>query len=418
MFGGNCNLFGLKQLKSRATVMTMMMKCYFFIRAFILSFFCQVGWRLSFSILFLLFFNSLYALKILVVVGTFPLICETVILNQITGLIDNGHDVYIYARRKGNIKKMQPDVNRYQLLNRVYYKAYPKNINTYDVILAQFGPRGTDFRKIKEKGFTGKLVTCFRGSDITRDVPKHIDRYQELFANGDLFLPVCDYFKEKLICYGCPEQKIVTHYSAIDLDHFVFKRKKLSEDGIIRIISVGRLVEKKGFAYLVNAIWLLVKKYPNIQCTIVGDGPLYSRLDRRIKKFKLTKHITVSGWVTHETLIELFEQSDIFVLPSVTARDGDKEGIPNTLKEAMAFGLPVISTYHAGIPELIEHHATGLLVPEKSADVLATAIEWLITHTGCWKSITHAARIRIETYFDAKKNSIQLSELLEQLYRM
>jgi len=109
------------------------------------------------------------------------------------------------------------------------------------------------------------------------------------------------------------------------------------------------------------------------------------------------------------------DDSNIFVLPSITTRDGDQEGIPNAIKEAMARGLPVVSTYHAGIPELIEDGISGFLVPECNEKALAEKIEYVISHPEIWQSIEEAGRKKIEEEYDKEKINDRLIEIFNQL---
>ena len=140
---------------------------------------------------------------------------------------------------------------------------------------------------------------------------------------------------------------------------------------MIRFVSVCRLIEKKGMRYAIKAIAKVIKKYKNIHFTIIGDGPLKKELKKLIKKRKIRNHVTLFGWATHDQIVNILDQSHIFLLPSITAENGDEEGIANALKEAMAMGLVSIGTWHAGNPELIDDSISGFLVPQKNSELLA-----------------------------------------------
>jgi colanic acid/amylovoran biosynthesis glycosyltransferase len=144
---------------------------------------------------------------------------------------------------------------------------------------------------------------------------------------------------------------------------------------------------------------------------IVGDGPLRSELERLIEQLGITTRVRLAGWKNHGETIAMMEASHVLLAPSVTASDGDEEGIPNVIKEAMAMGLPVISTLHAGIPELVTDGESGFLVPERGDDVLAERIIYLYDHPDIWPRISHAARRKVETRFDIGRLSKDLVAL-------
>lgn len=325
--------------------------------------------------------------KILVVVGRFPPYSGTAVLNQITGLIDRGHDVYIYSKKKGETKYAHPNMFKYKLYDRAYYHSsanennklkrgglqnLPPDLETFDIIYSQFGCHSTEFLRVyKKRKLKAKLVTCFRGSDISKHVKENPHRYDKLLSKGDLFLPVCDYFRKRLIQLGGNPNKIIVHHSAIDVDKFSFKSRSLKHpNDTIHIVSVCRLVKKKGLSYAIRAVARLVKKYPNLRYTIVGFGGEEKNLERLVKQLNAQKNIKLVGRYSEDQIAKLLDRTHIFLQPSVTSEQGDQEGIPNAAKEAMACGLPVISTYHSGIPELIQDGVSGLLAPEHDVDGL------------------------------------------------
>ena len=188
---------------------------------------------------------------------------------------------------------------------------------------------------------------------------------------------VSEYHRQFLISLSKnPELDIrIVHYG-LDPSQFV-PAARSQNDHQIQIISVGRLVEKKGFAYLVEACGILVKKGIPFRCLIVGEGPDRS-IDRLINTNGLEDRVTLKGARNISEITELYHSSDIFALPCVIARSGDRDGMPNVLLEAMAMQLPVITTPVTGNPELVQDHVNGLLVPERDAAALAKALEILI----------------------------------------
>ncbi len=357
------------------------------------------------------------SMRILFVVGYFPVLPETFILNQITRLIDRGHQVYIYAFHRGNFAKVHRDVRKYRLLKRTFFNKVPRNIPAFDIIYCQFGFQGKRIFQMqkKQRNLRGKVVTCFRGSDISVYLRRHPHAYDSLLKKGDLFLPVCEYFKKRLIKLGCKPDKIIVHHSAIDCGKFTPPKSIRSIDGTIQILSVGRLVGKKGMKYTIKAIARLIKKYPNIHLTIVGDGPQKQSLKQLIKKLGLEKYVTLYGWAIHKEVVRMLRNAHIFVLASNTASDGNQEGIPNVLKEAMAMELPVVSTHHAGIPELIEYGVSGMLVPQRDDVLLAKKIEYLIRHPETWHKFGVAGRKKVKKEFDIDKVVSKLEQIFYTL---
>ncbi len=357
-------------------------------------------------------------LHIFFVVGHFPSPSQTFILNMITGLIDNGHKVSIFSFHKDSFIGAHPNIEKYKLLDRVIYEEFPEKMPECDIVFCQFGYLG---KKIVHKEILRewlkkrKVVVCLRGSDLSAHLKEDPRMYRELFAQGHLFLPVCDYFKKKLISLGCDPHKIDVHHSAIDCTKFFFKERKKPKKGIINLVSVCRLVEKKGLDYAIKAIAAVVRKYKNIHYTIVGDGPMQEELKRLIRKLKLKKKVTLYGWGTQEQVVTILNDSHIFLLPSITSADGNEEGIPNALKEAMAMGLLSVGTWHAGTPELIDNGVSGFLVPEKNSTELAKKILHIIEHPEIWKSVGAAGRKKVEDEFETKQSIQKLEKLFYKL---
>lgn len=180
-----------------------------------------------------------------------------------------------------------------------------------------------------------------------------------------------------------------------------------------RILAVGRLVEKKGFEYLVRACRLLKDEGFAFHCQIVGEEGEHSRFIKGlIKEQRLDDIVTLHGPATHHELREIYRRATIFALPCQIAEDGDRDGIPNVLAEAMACGLPVISTNISGIPELITDRVDGLLIPQKNVAALAEALATLLRDADLRQRLGAAAREKICRIFDAKKNTLVLKELI------
>ena len=159
----------------------------------------------------------------------------------------------------------------------------------------------------------------------------------------------------------------------------------------------------------------VLRQFPNLEYTIVGDGELRIELAALIQTLGVTQQVKLLGWRNQTEVVELLQRSHILLAPSVTAKDGNQEGIPVALMEAMAMGMPVISTYHTGIPELVEAGISGLLVPERDSEALAAKLHQLVSHPEQWASIAQAARLRVEQLHDIHCLNDQLVQLYQQL---
>ena len=182
-------------------------------------------------------------------------------------------------------------------------------------------------------------------------------------------------------------------------------------------MTVGRLVEKKGIEYVLRAVRVLADRGVEVEYRILGDGPRRDRLAALAAELGVADRVHLQGRHGQQAVREGVEGSDVLVAASVTAADGDEEGIPNVLKEAMALGLPVVGTRHAGIPELIEDGVSGFLVPERDEAALADALQRLARDPGRWAAMGRAGRARIEREYDIHRLNDRLAGLLESLTR-
>jgi colanic acid/amylovoran biosynthesis glycosyltransferase len=286
----------------------------------------------------------------------------------------------------------------------------------YDILHCQFGMLGPQVLLWKEiAGWNSKLIVSFRGYDATRYLQNNPSAYKNLFKYGDRFLPVCQYLRTIIIQNGCPIEKTEILRSGIDSHQFSFEEKIEEIQGPASILSVGRLVEKKGFQYALAAIALLINKGKLLRYSIVGEGPLHRELESMIERLGIQAHVQLLGAKKQATVVQLMRCSHILIAPSVVAKNGDQEGIPKVLKEGMAMGLPVVSTYHSGIPELIEDGISGFLVPEHDVASLANRIEFLLDHPQKRIAMGWAGRAFIVANFDHQRLNDQLVECYHNL---
>ncbi|MEX0685079.1 MAG: glycosyltransferase [Balneolales bacterium] len=399
-------------------------------------------------------------LRIAFFVGSFPHVSETFIMNQITGLIDRGHIVDIFASRYVNGIPLHDDVHKYGLIDKTHYLNLPRNFiirllkliymiiffggwkkpltlaktlnirkygrsalslalassavplinkKPYDILHCQFGWLGPRVLTLKEiNAVSGKLIVAFRGADITRSLNSNHGIYDQVFKKADSILPVSNSLKQKLLSEGCSADKIIIHHSGIDCSRFKFKECIKDKDSVTNLITIGRLVEKKGIAYAIRAISEIVNLGYQLKYTIIGDGILMGELKKLIQVLDLNKHVTLVGSKSSDDVISYLEKAHIFIAPSIQSKSGDCEGIPNSSKEAMAMGVPVLTTFHSGNPELIEDGVSGFMVPEGDVNALADRLKFLIDHPEIWPETGRAGREVIETKFDMNKLNDEL----------
>lgn len=181
------------------------------------------------------------------------------------------------------------------------------------------------------------------------------------------------------------------------------------EGAVPVILSIGRLVEKKGFPYLIDACRILADRKYKFRCKIIGEGPQRHLLEDQIRRNQLSEHISLLGIVFQEKLKDYLRNSEFFVLPCVVSEDGDRDGIPNVLIEAMAMEIPVVSTQVSGIPELITHGVNGLLVPEKDREALADAMALMLNDRAMRSRMGEAGRKRVVADFNIANIADQLT---------
>ena len=394
-------------------------------------------------------------------VGTFPALSETFILNQITGLIERGHSVSVFAERTSRDTEVHPDVDRFELRGLTRYEALPERFperlvrlpsasraslpflrslnvfrfgsaaaslrlawsvgmvdgaSDFDVIQCHFGALGLKAVLLRELGaLRGRIVTAFHGEDITnypRRFPGNV--YAPLFAHGDLFLPISARWNDSLAAMGCPMDRVRVHRMGVDSRHFSPAPADVRRDGPLRVITVARLVEKKGIA---DAILAVSKLGIDCEYVIVGDGPLRAELESLARASGVGDRVEFTGSLSRTGVAELLRSSSVCLAPSVTAADGDIEGIPVSIMEAMAAGLPVVSTRHSAIDELVEDGVSGFLVAEHDVPALTRSLAVLAADPALRARMGQAGRATIGREFDAGVLAGRLEELYGALLR-
>ena len=289
------------------------------------------------------------------------------------------------------------------------------NNRNYDLVHCQFGHFGMMAVALRDAGVIRcPIVTSFRGYDLCANIDKKQVNYAPLFASGEAFTPVCQSFADKLHGLGCPAENIKVIHSPIDVSEFQFQPREQTQHPI-QLVSIGRLTPKKGFQYAIQAVRNLLTAGLPTYYSILGEGSYRQHLEQLIANLELKEHVSLKGWLPHAESIAALRRSQIFLQPSTRTAEGDMEGIPNALKEAMATGMPVIATRHSGIPELVDDGMSGYLVPEGNAEALTICLQQLLGNPQLWHSLGKTARERVLDRFDVQPVTAQLLELYDSV---
>ena len=281
-----------------------------------------------------------------------------------------------------------------------------------ELIHAHFASGGKTLLPLHKSLQRPLIVTLHGGSDVPIQKPR-IGVYRELAERADLFLCVSDFIRKQAIEAGFPPEKLLVHYIGIDRSLFFPPPDAIATNSVL---FVGRLVEMKGCEYLIRAMQAVQASRPVSELIIIGDGPLRSDLERLARE--LSVRCRFMGVQSPATVRGMLQKSRLLCLPSVTTADGHVEGLPTVLVEAQAMGVPVVSTFHSGIPEGVADGVTGTLVPERDSEKLAAAILRLLEDQDLWQRYHLATQEHIDRQFDLRKQTALLEEIyLRQIRR-
>jgi colanic acid/amylovoran biosynthesis glycosyltransferase len=284
------------------------------------------------------------------------------------------------------------------------------------LIHAHFGTDGLKMLNLA-RALRLPLITHLRGYDVTRTRPALIasgrpgwSRYAlqrgRLMRQGTLFLAVSDALRKQAVKLGFPAERTRTHYNGVDLDRFQPGRRP-REPGTI--LHVGRLVEKKGTADLIAALAGMA----GVRLVVIGDGPLRAQLQHQAGELGVKAQFL--GPQNVGEVAEWMRRATLLAMPSVTARDGDAEGLPNVVVEGAASGIPVVATRHSGIPEAVEDGATGYLVREGDRRALAARIGTLLESADLRREMGFAARVLAMERFDRVGQAARLEAIYDEV---
>lgn len=293
------------------------------------------------------------------------------------------------------------------------------------LIHAHFGPNGVWALPI-QKNLKIPLVVTFHGYDITVDAKSEVNlndiygvtplpqlyfwRRNKLFKKASYCIAVSEFIRTQLISKGCPPDKVVVHYIGVDTEKFC-SEPNLKREPII--LGVGRLVEKKGYRYLLKAMAQVQSVLPELKLVLIGDGELRAELEQQAKS--TLKNFQFLGVQSPNEVKNWMNRSLMLCAPSVTDTNGNSEGLPITILEAQAMNLPVVSSIHSGIPEAVIDGETGFLAPEKDWNTLAEKILTLARNHQLQEQFAKAGRQQIEYKFNLKSNTKDLERLYDSI---
>lgn len=387
-------------------------------------------------------------MRIALFVGEYPGYSTTFIFGQMEALLRRGHSIEVYAERRpavqsdaapagvaalhyedmpagawGRLKGLAARGRMpWHTLNPLRFGhdalslrlAWPATVwprGRFDVILCHFGAHGRKAVLLREAGaIEGKIVTAMHGDDITR-YPRLFAYpiYAPLFARGDWFLPVSEFGRRELIRLGCPAERVEVHRMGVDTSLFCPVARAA---GRLRVLTVARLTPCKGIAETLEA---LARVSFDFEYQVIGEGPLRAGLEAQARRLGLAARVVFSGMAGRAEVLQAMQAAHVFVLASRMQPDGEAEGIPVALMEAMACELPVVSTVHCGIPELVEDGVSGLLTPEGDIEALAAALERVAGSVELRVAWGAAGRRKVMGEFEAEVWNRRLEEVLERV---
>ncbi len=266
-------------------------------------------------------------------------------------------------------------------------------------------------------------IVSVYGYDVSR-FPNRLGGYgarylRPIWSEMDLFIAMSQDMKNDLISLGCPEERIVVHFYGTPTGRFAYPERSYSQPEIVQILSCGTFERKKAQHHVLEALHRVSAAEPDLprfHLTLIGRGPMRAELESQAAGYGWQDRVTFAGHVPHEDprLVDAYRHADIFTLPSQTLPNGDKEGIPTVLAEAMAAGLPCATTFHAGIPELVVPDECGLLVGEGDIGALAEAFSRLLREPALRERLGRNAASAVQQNAELSARSANLERIYDR----
>jgi glycosyltransferase involved in cell wall biosynthesis len=238
-----------------------------------------------------------------------------------------------------------------------------------------YGHKAVKYRSML-KAWGGPWIVSFHGVDVAKffDRPGYAAKMAKVFAEAELVLGRSESLLQRLRELGCPPEKLRLNPTPIPLDGFEIPERPEPENGAFRLVQASRLIAKKGLFTTLEALKSVTREFPAAKFILCGDGPDRESFAKAVAEAGLSGNVELLGWLDQESLRREYARAHLFLHPSEMTANSDQEGVPNSMLEAMATGLPVVATWHGGIPEAVRDGEDGRLVPEKDPAALAKAI--------------------------------------------
>lgn len=347
-------------------------------------------------------------------------VCEqTTLLDQF--IVPNIHSLYETSRIQYYWEKGLRKLHlRY--LNLFSHVGHVAKITGSQILHSHFGHIGWfNLNTARRSGM--KHVVTFYGVDVNKFPSQDFrwgDRYQTLFSQADMFLCEGPFMAKSLVALGCPKEKINLHHLGIQIENIPYCPRSWQAGEPLRILITASFREKKGIPYALDAIGIMQSKV-DIEVTIIGNAnhePHNQREKKRIldviKQHKFHQKVRMLGFQPYPVFLKEAYQHHIFISPSVTASDGDTEGgAPVSLIDMMATGMPIVSTNHCDIPEIVRYGVDDWLVDERDVHGLVDRLKWLIGHREEWRAMLDVGRRYCEKEFDANLQGKKLAHIYQ-----
>jgi colanic acid/amylovoran biosynthesis glycosyltransferase len=288
-----------------------------------------------------------------------------------------------------------------------------------DLMHVYFGHTGVHLLPFIQR-WPRPVVVSFHGMDVQTRAgdPGYEGRLRELLGSCALVLARSESLQARLLDLGCDPGKLRMNRTGIPLDAFPFIERQPPADGAWHFAQACRLIEKKGLDDSLHAFAEFRRHHPASKFTIAGEGPLRGELETLAAQLGVAHAVQFAGFLSGKELASLYHRSHIFLHPSRITADQNQEGVPNSMLEAMATGLPVVATRHGGIPEAVRHAVTGLLGAERDRDALVTHLLEMTAQPGRWLEMGRAASADMAANFEAAAQVARLEDCYDEALDM
>lgn len=309
---------------------------------------------------------------------------------------------YIFTRKIDNVGWIKSNI-----INLVRYAFLKQYIIKHKIthVTIFFGDKAELFAELK-RVVPVRIFASFHGHDTAQS---YLDGYKIIRKWCDGYIVLCKFLKDDLLSGGFPESKIHLVYTGLNFSSFPYEN--LPKERKNQILYVGRLTPKKGIFDVLNAYHQIHPNHPATKLIIVGEGDLLKEAQEMVNKYNLESLVEFKGHLRPSEVYALMRESKLFFLPSKIPPNGSREGAPCAIIEAQLMGLPIVSTYHAGIPEVVLENETALLSEEGDVDHLANSLNRLLSDEKLYVQFSTKAHEYVKENFSIEKRIALLTEV-------